>query len=104
MFLTVAAVAMVACLAIVGFRGLNFGIEFVGGTSVAFHGTGDITTEQMREAFNDAGEPDAVIQTTETNGEPGFLVRTTTTSAEDATARANQVAEAPRHDLPATSR
>ncbi len=38
-FLTVAAVAMVACLAIVGFRGLNFGIEFVGGTSVAFHGT-----------------------------------------------------------------
>ena len=53
--LTVAAVAMVACLAIVGFRGLNFGIEFVGGTSVAFHGTGDITTEQMREAMNDAG-------------------------------------------------
>lgn len=93
-FLTVAAVAMVACLAIVGFRGLNFGIEFVGGTSVAFHGTGDITTEQMREAMNDAGEPDAVIQTTETGGEPGFLVRTTTTSAEDATARANQVAEA----------
>ncbi len=93
-FLTVAAVAMVACLAIVGFRGLNFGIEFVGGTSVAFHGTGDITTEQMREAFNDAGEPDAVIQTTETGGEPGFLVRTTTTSAEDATAHANQVAEA----------
>ena len=92
-FLTVAAVAMVACLAIVGFRGLNFGIEFVGGTSVAFHGTGDITTEQMREAFNDAGEPDAVIQTTETGGEPGFLVRTTTTSAEDATAHANQVAE-----------
>ena len=25
--------------------------------------------------MNDAGEPDAVIQTTETNGEPGFLVR-----------------------------
>ncbi|WP_418380098.1 protein translocase subunit SecD [Adlercreutzia equolifaciens] len=93
-FLTVAVVAMVACLAIVGIRGLNFGIEFVGGTSVAFHGTGDITTEQMREAMNDAGEPDAVIQTTETGGEPGFLVRTTTTSAEDATAHANQVAEA----------
>ena len=91
-FLTVAAVAMVACLAIVGFRGLNFGIEFVGGTSVAFHGTGDITTEQMREAMNDAGEPDAVIQTTNADGQEGFLVRTTTTSAEDATARANQVA------------
>ena len=93
-FLTVAAVLVCASFAVVGVKGLNFGIEFVGGTSVAFHGTGDITTEQMREAMNDAGEPDAVIQTTETNGEPGFLVRTTTTSAEDATARANQVAEA----------
>ncbi|EOS52790.1 protein translocase subunit SecDF [Adlercreutzia caecimuris] len=93
-FLTVAAVAMVACLAIVGFRGLNFGIEFVGGTSVAFHGTGETTIEQMRDAFADAGEPDAVIQTTETSGEPGFLVRTTTTSPEDATARATQVADA----------
>ncbi|MCI8468491.1 MAG: protein translocase subunit SecD [Eggerthellaceae bacterium] len=91
--LTIAAVAMVACLAVVGIRGLNFGIEFVGGTSIAFHGTGDVTTEQMRTAFDDAGEPDAVIQTTQTNGEDGFLVRTTTTSAEDATQRANEVAD-----------
>ena len=92
-FLTAAAIAMALCFVVVGVRGLNFGIEFVGGTSVAFHGTGDVTIEQMRDAFNEAGEPDAVIQTTETNGEPGFLVRTTTTSAEDATARANEVAE-----------
>lgn len=92
-FLTAAAIAMALCFVVVGVRGLNFGIEFVGGTSVAFHGTGDVTIEQMRDAFNEAGEPDAVIQTTETNGEPGFLVRTTTTSAEDATARANQVAD-----------
>ena len=92
-FLTVAAVAMALCFIVVGVRGLNFGIEFVGGTSVAFHGTGDVTIEQMRDAFNEAGEPDAVIQTTETNGEPGFLVRTTTTSPEDATARATQVAD-----------
>ena len=92
-FLTAAAIAMALCFVVVGVRGLNFGIEFVGGTSVAFHGTGDVTIEQMRDAFNEAGEPDAVIQTTETGGESGFLVRTTTTSAEDATARANQVAD-----------
>ena len=91
-FLTVAAVLVVAAFAIVGVRGLNFGIEFIGGTSVAFHGTGDVTTEQMRTAFDDAGEPDAVIQTTESDGETGFPVRTTTTSAEEATQRANQVA------------
>ena len=82
-----------ASFAVAGFRGLNFGIEFVGGTSVAFHGTGEVTTEQMRSAFDAAGEPDAVIQTTDTGGEAGFLVRTTTTSSEEATARANQVAD-----------
>ncbi|WP_165056634.1 MULTISPECIES: protein translocase subunit SecD [unclassified Adlercreutzia] len=91
-FLIVAAVAMCACFAVVGLRGLNFGIEFVGGTSVAFHDTGEVTIEQMRDAFADAGEPDAVIQTTTADGEEGFLVRTTTTSAEDAAASAGAVA------------
>ena len=92
-FLTIAAVLIAASFVIVGIRGLNFGIEFVGGTSIAFHGTGDVTTEQMRNAFDQAGEPDAVIQTTNADGENGFLVRTTTTSAEDAAARANTVAD-----------
>ena len=55
-----------ASFVVVGVRGLNFGIEFVGGTSVAFHGTEGVTTEQMRTAFDQAGEPDAVIQTTVT--------------------------------------
>ncbi len=92
-FLTVAAVLIVASFAVAGVRGLNFGIEFVGGTSVSFHGTGDITIDEMRDAFTAAGESDAVIQTTLTDGEEGFLVRTTTTSAEDATSCANQVAD-----------
>ena len=92
-FLTVAAVLVCASFAVVGFKGLNFGIEFVGGTSISFHGTGDVTTEQLRTAFDQAGEPDAVIQTTNADGQEGFLVRTTTTSAEDATTRANQVAD-----------
>lgn len=91
--LSISAVLIVAALVITGVRGLNFGIEFVGGTSVAFHGTGDVTIEQMRDAFNDAGEPDATVQTTNADGEPGFLVRTATTSAEDASSVANQVAD-----------
>ena len=91
-FLTVAAVLVVASFAIMGLRGFNFGIEFIGGTSVAFHDTGDVTTEQLREAFEEAGEPDAVIQTTNSDGEEGFLVRTTTVSAEEAAASATQVA------------
>ena len=92
-FLGVAAVLVCVSLAIVGVKGLNFGIEFVGGTSVSFHGTGDVTTEQMRTAFDQAGEPDAVVQTTNADGDEGYLVRTTTTSAEEATQRANQVAD-----------
>ena len=92
-FLGVAAVLVCVSLAIVGVKGLNFGIEFVGGTSVSFHGTGDVTTEQMRTAFDQAGEPDAVVQTTTADGDEGYLVRTTTTSAEEATQRANQVAD-----------
>ena len=92
-FLGVAAVLVCVSLAIVGVKGLNFGIEFVGGTSVSFHNTGDVNTEQMRSAFDEAGEPDAVVQTTTADGDQGFLVRTTTTSAEEATQRANQVAD-----------
>lgn len=92
-FLGVAAVLVCVSLAIVGVKGLNFGIEFVGGTSVSFHSTGDVNTEQMRSAFDEAGEPDAVVQTTTADGDEGYLVRTTTTSAEEATQRANQVAD-----------
>lgn len=93
-FLTVAAVAIVAVVALVGVRGVNFGIEFVGGTSVTFHqGGNDVTTEQVRNAFADAGESDAVVQTTNSDGQAGFLVRTTDTSAESAATAANQVAD-----------
>ena len=93
-FLTVSAVLVVLCLFVVGVKGLDFGIEFVGGTSISFYGTGDVTTEEIRDAFDEAGEPDAVIQTTETDGEAGFLVRTTDTDVESAAATASAVAEA----------
>lgn len=93
-FLTISAVLIVAVVAVVGIRGINFGIEFVGGTSVTFHGTGDATIEQVRDAFADAGDPDAVIQTTNADGEEGFLVRTASTSAQDAATVAGQVADA----------
>lgn len=92
-FFGIAAVMIVAAFAIVGIRGMNFGIEFQGGTSISMHQTGDVTIEQVRDAFADAGEPDAVVQTTSSDGEEGFLVRTADTSAESAAAVANQVAD-----------
>lgn len=92
-FLTISAVLVVASFAVFGVRGLDLGIEFVGGTSVTFNQTGDISTDQMRQAFEDAGVADPVIQTTATNGEQGMMVRTTDTSAEHASGVASQVAK-----------
>ncbi len=92
-FLSIAAVLVVASFAVFGVRGLNFGIEFVGGTSITFNDTGSLTTEDMRSAFAEAGEPDAVVQTTSTGDVEGFLVRTTTTDAQQATATAHDVAD-----------
>ena len=59
---------IVKVFALIGIRGINFGIEFVG-TSINFHGTGDVSIGQMREAFANAGEPEAVVQTTNTDGQ-----------------------------------
>ena len=48
--LSLSAVLIVLSVAVVGIKGVQFGIEFVGGTSIAFHNTGDITIEDMRAA------------------------------------------------------
>jgi SecD/SecF fusion protein len=93
-FLTVAACAMVICFAVMGIRGFNLGIEFSGGSSSTFTNTGDITTEQMREAYENVGVNDATIQTTVSGGEAGFIVRTNITDSSTATVNANDVAEA----------
>lgn len=91
--LSLSAALIVLSVAVVGIKGVQFGIEFVGGTSIAFHNTGDISIEDMRAACADAGEPEAVVQTTNADGSAGFLVRTTNTSPEDAATTANQIAD-----------
>lgn len=90
--LSLSAALIVLSVAVVGIKGVQFGIEFVGGTSIAFHNTGDISIEDMRAACADAGEPEAVVQTTNADGSAGFLVRTTNTSPEDAATTANHIA------------
>ena len=82
-------------LSVVGLaaRGLNFGIDFLGGTQVTFSDTGEVAIADMRSAFSDAGASDAVVQTTTgTDGEPGFMVRTGETDPTAASATASQVA------------
>jgi len=72
---------------------LNFGIEFVGGSSMDFKSTGDLSIEQMRQAFDDAGQTGAVVQTTTdaTTGESGFIVRVPITDAATASALADSI-------------
>lgn len=77
-------------LSVVGLivRGLLFGIEFQGGTTIDFHATGEVTIDQMRSALVSAGEKDPVVQTTTTDGTNGFLVRSETTDPTVATEHA----------------
>lgn len=91
-FLSLAAVVVVLCIAVIGVRGLNLGIEFVGGTSITFNDTGAVTTDQIRDAFQAQGENDPVVQTTESNGEHGFIVRIANADAASANYAATQVA------------
>jgi len=86
--------AALVVLAVVGLlvRGLNFGIDFLGGTQVTFEGTGDVAISQMRDAFADAGCPEAVVQTTTSGDEAGFMVRTAQTDPVEANAQADVVA------------
>lgn len=92
-FLCAACVCIVLVALIIGIRGLHFGNEFVGGSSITFSQTEDITTDEMREAFAQQGYDDATIQTTTTNGENGFLVRLATTDAQEASSVAIAVAD-----------
>ena len=93
-FLGAAAAVMVLCIAVIGVKGINPSIEFVGGTSITFNDTGDVTTDQLRDAFKNAGEDSPVVQSTVSNGSEGFIVRITQTDAAQAAATATQVADA----------
>jgi SecD/SecF fusion protein len=95
-FFIISLVLMIVSVAAFGVRWantgtpLNFGIEFVGGSSIDFKGTGDIDTEQMRSAFTDQGVAQPVVQTTtQADGTPGFIVRISTTDAAQASAFAD---------------
>jgi SecD/SecF fusion protein len=77
-------------------RGLNFGIEFVGGSSIDFKDSGEVSIDQMRTAFEDAGVQGAIIQTSvdARSGTPGFIVRIPTTDAQQASTVKDTVSSA----------
>ncbi len=67
---------------------LTLGTEFSGGTSITINNTGEITEDQVSEAFSKAASDLSLdtqmssIQTaSDTNGNPGFIVKTTDTDS-----------------------
>lgn len=93
LFFTISAVLVVLAVAGLLIRGLNFGIEFLGGSQVTFNDATGVEQSVLRDAFADQGQPDAVIQTTNANDVAGFLVRTGETDPVQANAVASAVAE-----------
>ncbi len=91
--LGVSALLMVVALIALATVGLKFGIEFQGGTVIDVPNSGDVTIEQMRAAFDEAGVTNPVIQTVEVGGKQGFTIRTEVTSPDQATADAIAVSK-----------
>lgn len=88
--IALAAVGLVASLVTTG-SALTLGTEFSGGTSIQITNTGDITQDQVKDAFSSAANSLGVesqissIQTsTDASGNPGFIVKTTDTVSTDA--------------------
>jgi SecD/SecF fusion protein len=72
-WLAISAVAVVVTLSGVAVRGLNFGVEFTGGRSVAYASTADLSVNEARSAVSDAGFPRAIVQE---SGDRDITVRT----------------------------
>ena len=74
-FFALSATLVVASVLALAFIGLKLGVEFQGGTIVAFPGGDGITVESVREALVTAEVADAQNATIQQTDDGGFLVR-----------------------------
>jgi SecD/SecF fusion protein len=72
-------ILLVVSIASLGIRGLNFSIDFKGGTIMHIAAKQGLTEAQVTAALKKTGIKDALVQT-EQGGNAGFLVRTAETS------------------------
>lgn len=90
----ISLVLLVVSIGTLAISGLTFGVEFQGGTSVTINNVGNVTLEQVREAFEQAGEEAVNVQTTSSQGVQGFIVRTEVTDPDEANQQVTNVATA----------
>ena len=81
--IVVSTVLVVLALAILGTRGLNYGLDFTGGTSVEVSYEKSITVAEVRSALTDGGFSNAVVQTF--GGTNDFAIRIVADKNADAT-------------------
>lgn len=72
-FLGFSAVLVLVSIGALAINGLEFGIEFLGGTVIDFPSAGDVSADEMGAAFEDVGMDGARVQSTEGGG---YIVRT----------------------------
>ena len=90
-FFIISACLVVGSCLVVGIKGVSFGIEFVGGSSITLSNVQGMSTDDIRAAFAKAGQDEVVIQTTSENNHDGYLVRVSVDDAEAAAALADTV-------------
>jgi SecD/SecF fusion protein len=71
----ISIVLLVVSIGTLAVKGLTFGVEFQGGTSITITNAGNITSKQLGDALKAAGSGPVNIQTTESRGDKGFIVR-----------------------------
>jgi preprotein translocase subunit SecF len=104
LWLIITICLLVLCALAVGIRGLNFGIDFTGGTSLVIeNATQDFTAEDIREALGELGISEATVQLT-SDGE-GAMISTTAldeiagTQQREVVARLAELTSAPREQI-----
>lgn len=88
------AVLIVVSIGSLAIRGLTFGVEFQGGTVIDVVNSGEVTETQVEEALAASGVEDARVQSTTNQQTRGFIIRTGVTDPDEATADANEIADA----------
>ena len=84
LFFAFSGALIVISIAALLLKGLTFGVDFQGGTSMMLADASGVTTEQVRGALEEAGVPDTANATIQPTDDGGFIVRT----AESDTAKA----------------
>ena len=82
-FLAVSAIAVLLSIAAIIFIGPTYGIDFKGGSDIVLQFTETVDAEQVREAADKAGLPDAQVQRYGTVEQNTFLVQTRAASVMD---------------------